>query len=186
MISEKNDRIFTEYQEKKFMKEQENTTAAAQTIALGALIAAIYVVLTMIFAPISFGPIQVRIAESLTAFLMFTPAAVPGLFVGCLIANILGGAVLPDVIFGSLATLIGAVLGRKLFDKRWLFPIPMVLSNALIIPFVLRYGYGVEIPIPLMMVYIAIGEIIGCYILGEILVSVLLKYGKRIVRSGDE
>ena len=102
------------------MKEQENTTAAAQTIALGALIAAIYVVLTMIFAPISFGPIQVRIAESLTAFLMFTPAAVPGLFVGCLIANILGGAVLPDVIFGSLATLIGAVLGRKLFDKRWL------------------------------------------------------------------
>ena len=86
MISEKNDRIFTEYQEKKFMKEQENTTAAAQTIALGALIAAIYVVLTMIFAPISFGPIQVRIAESLTAFLMFTPAAVPGLFVGCLIA----------------------------------------------------------------------------------------------------
>ena len=168
------------------MKEQENTTAAAQTIALGALIAAIYVVLTLIFAPISFGPIQVRVAESMTAFLMFTPMAVPGLFVGCLIANILGGAVLPDVVFGSLATLIGAVLGRKLSDKRWLFPIPMVLSNALIIPFVLRYGYGVEIPIPLMMVYIAGGEIVGCYILGEILVSVLLKYGNLIVRSGDE
>lgn len=168
------------------MKEQENKTAAAQTIALGALIAAIYVVLTLIFAPISFGPIQVRIAESLTAFLMFTPMAVPGLFVGCLIANILGGAVLPDVIFGSLATLIGAVLGRKLSDKRWLFPIPMVLSNALIIPFVLRYGYGVEIPIPMMMIYIAGGEIVGCYILGEILTSVLLKYGKRILGSSED
>lgn len=186
MISEKNDRIFTEYQEKKVYEgtgkhdscraddragrtDRRNLCCAYNDLCADLL-----------------GPIQVRIAESLTAFLMFTPAAVPGLFVGCLIANILGGAVLPDVIFGSLATLIGAVLGRKLFDKRWLFPIPMVLSNALIIPFVLRYGYGVEIPIPLMMVYIAGGEIVGCYILGEILVSVLLKYGKRIVRSGDE
>lgn len=167
------------------MNEQEKSMTAMQQIARGAVIAALYVVLTIIFAPISFGAVQVRIAEALTAFLMFTPAAVPGLFAGCLIANILGGAVLPDIIFGSIATLIGAVLGRILSDKRWLFPVPMVISNALIIPFVLRYGYGVEIPIPLMMLYIAGGEIIGCYVLGEILVSVLLRYGRRILRDDE-
>lgn len=167
------------------MDEQVKNTTAAQRIAQGALIAAMYVVLTMIFAPISFGAVQVRIAEALTAFLMFTPSAVPGLFIGCLTANILGGAVLPDVIFGSIATLIGALLGRLLHNDRWLFPVPMVISNALIIPLVLRYGYGVEIPIPLMMVYIAGGEIAGCYILGEMLVSVLLRYGNRILGGGE-
>ena len=74
-----------------------------------AMIAAIYVVLTMIFAPFSFGEVQVRVAEALTILPIFTPAAIPGLFVGCLIGNITGGAVLPDIIFGSIATLIGAV-----------------------------------------------------------------------------
>lgn len=73
-----------------------------------AMIAAIYVVLTYVFAPFSFGEVQVRIAEALTILPLFTPAAIPGLFVGCLIGNILGGAVLPDILCGSLATLIGA------------------------------------------------------------------------------
>ena len=73
-----------------------------------ALIAAVYVVLTMVFAPFSFSEIQVRIAEALTILPLFTPAAIPGLFIGCLLGNILGGAALPDIIFGSLATLIGA------------------------------------------------------------------------------
>ena len=82
-----------------------------------AAIAAIYVVLTVAFAPISFGEVQIRFAEALTILPFFTPAAVPGLFVGCLIANILGGAILPDIIFGSLATLIGAV-GTYLLRKQ--------------------------------------------------------------------
>ena len=73
-----------------------------------AMIAAIYVVLTVLFAPFGFGEIQVRIAESLTILPLFTPAAIPGLFIGCMIGNIIGGAILPDIIFGSLATLIGA------------------------------------------------------------------------------
>ena len=76
----------------------------------GAAIAALYVVLTLIFAPISFGPVQLRIAEMLTILPLFTSAAVPGLFIGCLLANLLGGAVIWDVIFGSIATLIGAWL----------------------------------------------------------------------------
>ena len=144
-------------------------------IAQGAVIAALYVVLTMLFAPISFGPMQVRISEMLTILPLFTPAAVPGLFVGCLLANILGGAVALDIIFGSLATLIGAALGRMLRMNRWLVPVPAVISNALIIPLVLKYGYGVDLPYLLQVVYIGVGEILGCYVLGEILAAVLIR-----------
>ena len=83
-------------------------------ITQGAVIAALYVVLTLVFAPISFGPVQVRIAEALCILPMFTPAAIPGLFIGCLIANLIGGGIMLDVIFGSIATLIGAVFGYVL------------------------------------------------------------------------
>ena len=164
------------------MTDNKNTNILR--ITYGAAIAAVYVVLTVLFAPISFGPMQVRIAEMLMILPMFTPAAVPGLFIGCIIANMLGGAIALDVIFGSLATLIGAWGGYLLRRNRWLVPIPPILSNALIVPFVLKYGYGfTEIPLPLMMVYIAIGEIIGCYILGEILGGVLLRYRSVIFRG---
>ena len=144
-------------------------------ITQGAAIAAIYVVLTLVFAPISFGSMQVRIAEALTILPLFTAAAVPGLFVGCLLANILGGAIVWDVVFGSLATLIGAALSYALRKHRWLVPVPAVLSNTVIVPLVLRYGYGMEIPLILLMLYVFVGEVIGCYILGELLASLLLK-----------
>ena len=141
----------------------------------GAIIAAMYVALTRVFAPISYGAIQLRIAEVLTILPMFTSSAIPGLFIGCVLANLLGGAVLLDVVFGSLATLIGAALGWMLRKNRWLVPIPAVLANALIIPFVLRYGYAVDMPLWLMMLTVGAGEVGGCYILGELLASVLLK-----------
>lgn len=145
-------------------------------ITQGAAIAALYVALTLIFAPISFGPIQLRIAEALCILPMFTPAAIPGLFIGCLLANLIGGGVILDVIFGSLATLIGAVLGYLLRKNRWLVPVPAVIANALIIPFVLKYGYGVvDTAIPILMIQILGGEIMGCYVLGEIFCSALLK-----------
>ena len=163
------------------MKKRSPALRAAQ----GAAIAALYVVLTLLFAPISFGEMQVRVAEALTILPLFTPAAVPGLFLGCLLANILGGAIVYDVIFGSLATLIGAVLGYLLRKNRWLVPLPTVLANALIVPFVLRYGYGVDLPVPLMMVYVAVGEIISCYVLGELLCTVLLRH-RHIFTSGQE
>ena len=153
-----------------------NNRTPALKVAQGAIIAALYVVLTVIFAPISFGEMQVRISEALTILPMFTPAAIPGLFVGCVLGNLLGGAIPVDVIFGSLATLIGAVGGYLLRKNRWLVPLPTVLSNAVIVPFVLRYGYGVTLPIPLMMVYVAVGEIISCYVLGELLCTVLLRH----------
>ena len=135
---------------------------AALWLAQGAAVAALYVVLTLIFAPISFGSVQFRIAEILTILPLFTPAAVPGLFVGCLLGNILGGAIIWDIVFGSLATLIGAALGYLLRFNRWLVPVPTVIANALIIPWVLRYGYGIQVPILLQIAYVAAGEILGC------------------------
>lgn len=153
-----------------------SSRTTALKVTQGAIIAALYVALTLIFAPISFGEMQVRISEALTILPLFTPAAIPGLFLGCVLGNLLGGAIPLDVICGSLATLIGAVGGYLLRKNRWLVPLPTVLSNALIVPFVLRYGYGVLLPIPLMMVYVAAGEILSCYVLGELLCTVLLRH----------
>lgn len=152
-----------------------DSKSTALFLSQGAIIAAMYVALTIIFAPISFGAVQVRIAEALTILPLFTPAAVPGLFIGCLIANGLGGGILLDVIFGSIATLIGAILGYLLRFNRWLVPIPAVVSNTIIVPMVLKYGYGIDMPIYLLMIYILIGEIIGCYLLGELLATGIMK-----------
>lgn len=149
-------------------------------ITHAAVIAAIYVVLTLIFAPISYGEVQVRISEALTILPFFTPAAIPGLFIGCLIANFLGGSIILDVIFGSIATLIGAAGTYLLRNNRWLAPLPPIISNTIIVPLVLRYGYGVPLPIPMLMLFIAIGEIISCYVLGEIVLSALLRYREYI------
>lgn len=152
---------------------KENHTA--RYITMGAAIAAIYVVLTMLFAPISFRSLQVRIAEALTILPMFTSAAIPGLFIGCLLANLLGGAVVLDVVFGSIATLIGAAGGWLLRKNRWLVPIPAIAANTVIVPLVLKYGYGVDLPLLLSALYILMGEILGCYVLGEILCTAFLK-----------
>lgn len=140
-----------------------------------AAIAAVYVVLTMVFAPISFGEIQVRVSEALTILPFFTPAAIPGLFVGCLVGNILGGAILPDIIFGSLATLIGAVFSWMLRKNRYLVPVPPIVSNTVIVPLVLRFGYGINLPIPMMMLTVCIGEVISCGVIGLILLFALEK-----------
>lgn len=142
-----------------------------------AMIAAIYVVLTLVFQPISFGEVQVRIAEALTILPIFTPAAVPGVFVGCIIANIIGGGILPDIIFGSLATLIGAVLTYQLRKKNVLLaPVPPIAANTMIVPFVLFYGYGINLPIPFMMLTVGVGEVLSCGVLGLILYSALKRY----------
>lgn len=147
------------------------------------MIAAIYVILTEIFAPISFSVGQVRIAEALTILPVFTPAAIPGLFIGCLIGNIIGGAVLPDIIFGSFATLIGACftyLLRK--QNKFLAPLPPILSNTIIIPLILRYAYGLNYAVPFMMLMVGIGEIISCGVLGIILYSALAKHRNKIFK----
>ena len=151
-----------------------NHDSILKLIPHGATIAAAYVALTLLFAPISYGPMQVRVAEALTILPMFTPAAVPGLFVGCFLANLFGDAVVLDAIFGSLATLLGAAGSWLLRRNRWLVPLPAILANVVIIPFVLRYGYGVDLPLPLLAMHLAVGEFLSCYVLGEILASALL------------
>lgn len=146
------------------------------SLVCSAAIAAIYVVLTMLVAPIAFGPIQFRISEALTILPFFTPVAIPGLFVGCLLSNILGGAVIWDVIFGSLATLIGAVGTYLLRKHRKLACLPPILSNTLIIPWVLRYAYGEASLIPYLMLTVGIGEVLAVGVLGNILLAGLMPY----------
>ncbi len=147
------------------------------------LIAAIYVVLTVAFRPISFSAIQFRISEILVILPVFSISAIPGLFVGCLLANYLGGAALLDIVFGSIATLIGAYGTYLLRKKPYLASIPPIVSNAIIIPFVLRYAYGANDLIPFMMLTVGLGEIIVVGILGNIFRVILEKYKNIIFKD---
>lgn len=151
-----------------------------------AMIAALYVVLTFIANAlgIASGNIQVRFSEALTILPYFTPAAIPGLFIGCLLSNILTGCALPDIIFGSLATLIGALLTYKLRRNKWLAPIPPIVSNAVIIPPVLLFAYGLG-PIWFSFITVTIGEIISCGILGMLLLLALKKYAGRLFATQE-
>lgn len=141
-----------------------------------AAIAAIYTVLTMLFAPISFGPVQFRISEALCILPFFTPAAVPGLFLGCFLSNFLCGSAVLDVVFGSIATLIGAFGSYRLRKNRWAVCIPPIVSNTVIIPWVLRYAYGSTDLIPVAMATVGIGEILAIGVLGNILLVMLERY----------
>ena len=143
-----------------------------------AMIAAIYVVLTIVGCKRQLSArCSFVFAEALTILPYFTPAAIPGLFIGCLIANILGGCIPVDIIFGSIATLLGAVFTYKLRNSsRFLAPLPPIISNTVIVPFVLHYGYGINLPIPLMMLTVGAGEIVSCGIFGLILHSALSKF----------
>lgn len=150
-------------------------------ITQAAVIAALYVVLVVVFNYISFGPIQFRVAEALTILPYFTPAAIPGLFIGCILANVIGGAVVWDIIFGSIATLIGAVFTYLLRNKsKFLAPLPPVLANTIIVPWVLKYAYGAEEMVWFMAVTVGIGEILACYVLGMILLFALNKVRRQI------
>lgn len=143
-----------------------------------AMIAALYVVLTFVSNAfgLASGAIQIRISEALTILPYFSPVAVPGLFIGCLISNLLTGCALFDVIFGSLATLLGAIGTRMLRKWKWLAPLPPIISNTIIVPFVLTYVYALPGGIPYFMLTVGIGELISCGILGMFLLSVLSKY----------
>lgn len=137
-----------------------------------ALIAALYVVLTFVAnaAGLASGAIQIRLSEMLTILPLFTWAAVPGLAAGCVLANFLTGCALWDVVFGSLATLLGALgtyyIGRK---KTVLGPIFPIVSNALIVPLVLQYVYGLEGSYWYFMATVGAGEVISCGVLGWLL-----------------
>lgn len=159
-------------------------------ITQSAMIAAVYIVLTYFISAfgLASGSIQIRVSEALTVLPYFTPAAIPGLFIGCFLSNILVGSLIPDIIFGSLATLIGAVGTYLLRNHKFVLTLPPVIANMLIVPLILKYAYGVppvffkgiDMTIPFLMATVGIGEVISCCILGTILVSSLGKYRGQI------
>lgn len=148
-------------------------------IAAGAIIAASYVVLTYIAAAfnLSSGAIQIRLSEALTILPIFTPYAIPGVFIGCLLANLLTGCAVTDVIFGSLATLIGAIGTYFLRKKPILATVPPILANAIIVPFILIYVYNLEGAYPYFFLTVLAGEVISCGVLGLLLRKGLVKRG---------
>ena len=137
-------------------------------LTVAAMIAAVYLVLTMIFYVTSFQPLQSRLAEALTVLPYFTPVAIPGLFVGCILANILGGNGIWDVVVGSLASLLAAYLTYKLTYKKpkrkWLAPLPAVLVNAVAVGIMLSVLY--DMPLFATMLSVGVGQVLSCYILG--------------------
>ena len=178
------------------MKTQNTQTVSVKTanshtlfLAQAAMIAALYIVLTFIaniFGLANYA-IQVRFSEALTILPYFTPAAIPGLFIGCLLSNILTGCALPDIIFGSLATLLGALGAYARRRWKWCAPVCPILANTIIVPLVLVYGYGLLIEgmslIQCLSFYcltVGTGEVISCGILGMILLMALEKYNGRL------
>ena len=146
-------------------------------ICHAALIAALYVLLTYVAAAmgLSSEAIQIRFSEALCVLPYFTSAAIPGVTVGCLLANTLTGSALWDIVFGTLATLIGAVIARMLRKYKWLVPLPSVLSNMAIIPPILMFVYGVEDAYYFLLLTVGIGEIISIYGIGMLLLFALNK-----------
>ena len=136
-----------------------------------ALIAAVYVALVLMFKPISFGAIQFRIAEALCILPFFSLSAVPGIALGCLLGNFFSGAAMPDVVFGTFATLIGSDQVRNV--SKWLVCVPPILANAIIIPFVLQYAYGVTDAYYFLFATVGAGEILAVGVLGNILLLAL-------------
>ncbi|MBQ0101498.1 MAG: QueT transporter family protein [Firmicutes bacterium] len=145
--------------------------------AFAATVAACYVVLTYISSLVGLdkGFIQIRLSEVLTVLPFFTPCAIPGLFVGCIISGLLTAAALPDVIFGSLVTLVAAYLtflaGKR--KKTYLAPLPPVILNAVFIPLILKYVYTINIGLPILSLLILAGESVTAGIGGTLLITKL-------------
>lgn len=157
-------------------------------ICQAGMVAALYTVITYFIGAfdLASGAIQFRLSEALCILPFFMPAAIPGLTIGCLISNMLLGSLWQDVVFGSLATLLGAVgayLLRRL--SPWLIPIPTVIFNTLIVPPVLAFCYHVPGGLPYLMLTVGVGELLSAYVCGMILLLSLRKYGKRLFGQGD-
>ena len=157
------------------------------------LIAALYTVLTLISAAFGLASheIQIRISEALTVLPLFTPAAIPGLTLGCIVSNLITGCMPLDVVFGSVATLLGALfayiigVGARKTNSTFLkvlVPFPNVISNTLIVPWVLKLVYEIEGAVPYFMLTVGIGELISGVVLGLPLLFVLDKQKKHIFK----
>lgn len=153
-------------------------------VAQGAIIAALYVVLTYFIAAIGLanGAIQFRISEALCILPIFTPAAIPGVTIGCLISNIITGCSIFDIIFGTLATLIGAFGTYFLRKTKFISTLPPVLSNMIIIPLLLKFAYGLDDAWWWLVITVGAGEILSICGLGMLLKAALWKFRNQIFR----
>ena len=150
-----------------------------KTLTRAAVIAALYAALTLLLAPISYGAMQVRVSEGLTLLPVLFPEAAPALFVGCLLANLLGGSALPDIVLGSLTTLVAALLTRRLRGHRLLAALPPVVLPGLIVGALVHLLYTPEIPMALCMLYVAVGEAIACYVVGFLVLAAVKRVPER-------
>ena len=162
-----------------------NTKARKRLVYIteASAIAALYTVITIAIGPLGSAAIQCRIPEAMCVLAIFTPAAIPGMTIGCLISNIATGCLWQDILFGTLATLIGVIGARLLRRIWWLTPLPTVISNTLIVPFVLAYAYHAEDGIPFLMLTVGIGEVISAYVLGIALYFALRKNARYIFKN---
>ncbi len=151
-----------------------------RSLCVSAVIAALYAALTLLLAPFSYGPIQLRLSEALTLLPIILPQAIPGLFVGCLIANLYTGMI-TDIIFGSLATLIAAIGTYLLRKKPILAAACPVVSNGVIVGLVLSLTSNW--PIPLTMLQVAIGEI-GAVLIGLVILGAMKRAKIDLTRLG--
>lgn len=154
-------------------------------IAQGGVIAALYIVLTVLLSPISFGIVQFRISEALCILPCLNVMAVPGLFVGCLVSNLISGAPVYDVVFGSLATLLAATLTYGMKRKnmnRWLYPLPAVILNGVVVGLLLKFLYEVPVALPLAMLSVGAGEAAVLYLLGMPLLRILEEKNLQVLK----
>lgn len=138
-------------------------------------IALLYVFLTLVSSALglTIDAIQFRLSEALCVLPIFTPVAIPGLVIGCILSNMLMGGVLIDIVCGSLATLLGA-MGTYVFRKhRWVAPLFPIISNMLVVPYILQHGYHVEGKYAALMLVTSIAEFFCAYLLGQMLIDIL-------------
>ena len=149
-----------------------------------AIIAALYIALTFIAGTfgLASGVIQVRISEALTILPVFAPAAVPGLTIGCFLANLMTGCAPWDIVFGTLATFLGAAGTRYLRKRPILATLPPIISNTVIVPLVLSHVYGVPDTVPFLMLTVGAGEVISCGVLGYMLERALRPHAEKLFR----
>jgi uncharacterized membrane protein len=165
------------------MTNTHSSLSGTNALALGAIIAALCAATTLLLAPISYGEIQVRLSESLTQLTVLLPEAVPALAIGCLLANVLGGCTIFDIVFGTLATLFAAICTRCLRSRLRLASLMPVLFNGVIVGAVVHFAYAPVIPLPLCMLSVALGEAVCCMLLGPIVLRAVSRIPSKMLHS---
>ncbi len=158
---------------------------SARSLTEGAAVAALYLLLTLLSSLLGIGngAIQFRLSESLAILPIFSRAAIPGLFVGCLLANLLTGCAPWDILFGAAASLLGAVAVRLLRKLPCIATLPYALINTVTVSLVLRCVYAAKKSLPLLLLTVGIGELVCGYLLAYLLYRLLLPYSSLLFQN---